>query len=88
MNLLGLKLGLGMGLGQQLVLGLSIGLKVRGVRIRIALGLCCCGDELIGNPFECLELETSFLVCMYIFVTSVGSLNVKVVRSRSRSYTQ
>ena len=35
--------------------------------------------------FEPLHIETSFLVCRYIFTISRSSLIIKVIRSRSRS---
>ena len=34
---------------------------------------------------ECLKLQTSFLVCGYIFKVSISGLHMKVIRSRSRS---
>ena len=36
--------------------------------------------------FELLHIETSFLVCRYIFTISRSSLSIKVIGSRSRSY--
>ena len=36
--------------------------------------------------FEPLNIETSFLVCRYIFTISRSGLSIKVIRSRSRSY--
>ena len=36
--------------------------------------------------FELLHMETSFLVCRYIFIMSRTSLSIKVIGSRSRSY--
>ena len=36
--------------------------------------------------FEPLHIETSFLVCRYIFTISRSSLGIKVIGSRSRSY--
>ena len=36
--------------------------------------------------FKLLHIETSFLVCRYIFTISKSSLSIKVIRSRSRSY--
>ena len=36
--------------------------------------------------FEPLNIETSFLVCWYIFTISRASLSIKVIGSRSRSY--
>ena len=36
--------------------------------------------------FEPLDIETSFLVCRYIFTISRSSLSIKVIGSRSRSY--
>ena len=35
---------------------------------------------------ELLHIETSFLVCTYIFTISRSSLIIKVIGSRSRSY--
>ena len=36
--------------------------------------------------FELLHIETSFLVCRYVFTISRSSLSIKVIGSRSRSY--
>ena len=36
--------------------------------------------------FELLHIETSFLVCRYIFTISRSSLSIKVIGSRSMSY--
>ena len=36
--------------------------------------------------FEPLDIETSSLVCRYVFATSRSSLRIKVIGSRSRSY--
>ena len=36
--------------------------------------------------FEPLHIETSFLVCGYIFIISRSSLSIKVIGSRLRSY--
>ena len=36
--------------------------------------------------FEPLHIETSFLVCSYIFTISRSSLSIKVIGSRSRLY--
>ena len=36
--------------------------------------------------FEPLDIETSFLVCMYILTISRSTLSIKVIGSRSRSY--
>ena len=36
--------------------------------------------------FESLHIETSFLVCKYIFTIIRSSLSIKVIASRSSSY--
>ena len=36
--------------------------------------------------FEPLHIETSFLVCRYVFTISRSSLSIKVIGSMSRSY--
>ena len=36
--------------------------------------------------FELLHIETSFLVCRYIFIISRSSLSIRVIGTRSRSY--
>ena len=37
-------------------------------------------------PFEPLHIETSFLVCRYIFPISRSNLSIKIIGQRSRSY--
>ena len=47
------------------------------------LSVCPSVQDIIYEP---LHIETSFLVCRYIFAISRSSLSIKVIGSRSRSY--
>ena len=42
--------------------------------------------SVLAITFEPLHIETSFLVCRYVFTISWSSLSIKVIGSRSRSY--
>ena len=51
--------------------------------------LCVCVSVFLSGQartFEPLDIETLFLVCMYILTISRSSLSIKVIGSRSRSY--
>ena len=49
----------------------------------VCLSVCVCVCSAL--TFECLDLETSFLACRYIFIISRSSSYMKVIGSRSRS---
>ena len=53
------------------------------VCLSVCLSVC---PSVQAITFELLHIETSFLVCRYIFTISRSSLSVKVIGSRSRSY--
>ena len=51
--------------------------------------LCVClpvCPSVQAITFELLHIETSFLVCRYIFTISRSSLSIEVIGSRSRLY--
>ena len=50
--------------------------------------ICLCVGPVRALPFENLDLETSFLVCKYIFRIPMPSSYVKIIGSRSRSQKQ
>ena len=50
---------------------------------RICLSVCLSVQAITLEP---LHIETSCLVCRYIFTISRSSLSIKVIGSRSRSY--
>ena len=54
----------------------------------VCLSICVCVclsvcPSVQAITFELLHIETSFLVCRYIFTTSRSSLSIKVIGSRS-----
>ena len=49
----------------------------------VCLSVC---PSVQAMTFESLHIETSFLVCRYIFTISRLHLSIKVIGSRSRSY--
>ena len=53
------------------------------VCLSVCLSVC---PSVQTITFELLYIETSFLVCRYIFTISRSSLSIKVIGSRSRSY--
>ena len=53
-------------------------------RVCVCLSVC----PVPALTFECLDLETSFLVRRYLFRTSCSCSYVKVIGSRSRSHEQ
>ena len=53
------------------------------VCLSVCLSVC---PSVQAITFELLHIETSFLVCWYIFTTSRSSLSIKVIGSRLRSY--
>ena len=53
------------------------------VCVSVCLSVC---HSVQAITFELLHIETSFLVCRYIFTTFRSSLSIKVIGSRSRSY--
>ena len=53
------------------------------VCVSVCLSVC---PSVQAITFEPLHIETSFLVCKYIFTISRSSLSIKVIGSRSRSY--
>ena len=53
------------------------------VCLSVCLSVC---PSVQAITFEPLHIETSFLVCRYIFTISRSSLSIKVIKSRSRSY--
>jgi len=50
--------------------------------------VCVCLSVCNALTFESLDLESSFLVCRYIFRSSRSSLHIKVTGSGSRSQTK
>ena len=55
----------------------------------VCVYLCVCLSvcpSVQAMTFEPLHIETSFLVCWYIFTMSRSSLSIKVIGSRLRSY--
>ena len=57
--------------------------SVVSVCLSIYLSVC---PSVQTITFELLHIETSFLVCRYIFTISRSILSIKVIGSRSRSY--
>ena len=55
------------------------------VSVCVSVSLCVC-VSVWAITFECLGIETSFLVCWYILTISRSSLSIKVIGSRSRSH--
>ena len=53
------------------------------VCVSVCLSVCPSVQAII---FELLHIQTSFLVCRYIFTISRSNLSIKVTGSRSRSY--
>ena len=53
------------------------------VCVSVCLSLCPSAQAITFEPFH---IETSFLVCRYIFTIFMLSLRIKVFGSRSRSY--
>ena len=59
------------------------------VSVCLSAFLCVCLSvcpSVQAITFEPLHIETSFLVCRYIFTISSSSLSIKVIGLRSRSY--
>ena len=55
----------------------------------VSVYLCVCLSVFLSVQaitFELLDIETSFLACMYILTISRSSLSIKLIGSRSRSY--
>ena len=63
----------------------SVGLRVKScICLSVSLSVC----PVRALTFESLDLETSLLVCSYIFRISRSCLYTKVIGSRSRSQDQ
>jgi len=56
--------------------------------MRLIASVCVSVCPAQALTFECLDLQISLLVCRYIFGISRSSLDIKVIRSRSRSQEQ
>ena len=61
---------------------------ILSVSVSVCLSVClsvCVYLSVRAITFECLDIETSFLVWCYILTISRSSLSIKVTESRSRS---
>ena len=61
--------------------------SVMSVCLSVCVSVCLSvWPSVQAVTFEPLHIETSFLVCWYIFTTPRARLSIKVIGSRSRSY--